>query len=122
MAKFYTEEHEWLEVDGKQVKMGLTEYAVEHLGDIVYVELPEVDDEVEAEEEFSSVESVKSTSEIFAPVNGKIVEVNERLDEEPELLNASPLEEGWVVVIEAEEDVDTSEFMDEEAYKAFIAE
>lgn len=122
MAKFYTEEHEWLEVDGKKVRLGLTAHAVEQLGDIVYVELPDEEDEVEAEEDFSSVESVKSTSEIYSPVDGTIVEVNEELDDAPELMNESPEDEAWIVVIEAEDDVDTSEFMDEAAYKEFIEE
>lgn len=122
MAKFFTEEHEWLEVDGKKVRLGLTAHAVEQLGDIVYVELPDEEDEVEAEEDFSSVESVKSTSEIYSPVDGTIVEVNEELDDAPELMNESPEDEAWIVVIEAEDDVDTSEFMDEAAYKEFIEE
>ncbi|KAA9302333.1 MULTISPECIES: glycine cleavage system protein GcvH [Aerococcus] len=121
MAKFYTEEHEWLEIDGKKVRIGLSDYAVEQLGEIVYVELPDVDDEVEAEEDFSSVESVKSTSEVYAPADGKIVEVNERLDDEPEFMNESPAD-AWIAVIETEEEIDTSDFMDEAAYKEFTAE
>lgn len=97
----YSEEHEWVkEEDGQKVRIGITDFAQSELGDIVFVELPEVGDEVEANEPFGSVESVKTVSELYAPVSGKVVEVNSELENAPELVNQSPYEKGWMIVVE----------------------
>lgn len=118
---FYTKEHEWVElVNSDYARVGITEYAVEQLGDVVFVELPEVNDEIDVEEEFATVESVKSSSEIYAPVSGTIANVNEDLEDEPELMNDSPLEEGWIVEIQSEGDIDTSELLTLKEYEAYI--
>lgn len=120
---FYTEDHEWMElIDENTVRVGITEFAVDQLGDIVYVELPEVDDEVEAEEEAANIESVKSTSEVFSPVSGVITEVNEDLEDEPEKMNADAYEGGWIFVVKSEEAIDTSAFLDYDKYQELIAE
>lgn len=122
-ALFYTEEHEWVEVvNDTTVRIGITEFAVDQLGDIVYVELPEVDEKLKAEDEFATVESVKSTSGIYAPVAGKIIKVNSALEDEPEIMNEDPLTEGWLVEIETETAVDTSTLLDLAAYEALIKE
>lgn len=118
---FYTKEHEWIEqINDDYVRIGITEYAVEQLGDIVFVELPEMDTELSEEDEFSTVESVKSTSEIFAPVAGSISKVNSSLEDEPEQMNDSPYEEGWLIELQLKETVDTSKLLDEKAYQDYL--
>lgn len=96
----YTEEHEWVRVDGKTVVIGITDFAQDELGDIVFVELPSVGDEVQSGEPFGSVESVKTVSELYAPVSGRVVEVNERLEDSPELVNSSCYGDGWMIKVE----------------------
>jgi len=118
---FYTKEHEWVElVKDDYVRIGITEFAVEQLGDIVFVELPEVGLALSEEDEFSTVESVKSTSEIFAPVEGSVAKVNSALEDEPEKMNESPYEEGWLIEIQSANAVDTSELLDEKAYQDYL--
>jgi len=118
---FYTEEHEWVElVNDDYVRIGITEYAVEQLGDIVFVELPEVGTDLAEEDEFSTVESVKSTSEIYAPVEGSVAKVNSSLEDEPEKMNDSPYEDGWLIELQSKNPVDTSGLMDEKAYQDYI--
>lgn len=96
----YSEEHEWVRVDGNRATIGITDFAQSELGDIVFVELPEVGDTVEFGEPFGSVESVKTVSELYAPVSGKVVEVNSALADAPEKVNESPYGEGWMIVVE----------------------
>lgn len=96
----YTEDHEWARVEGNRVTIGITDFAQHELGDIVFVELPEVGDEVEAGEPFGSVESVKTVSELYAPVSGKVVEVNSALIDSPEKVNEAPYGDGWMIVVE----------------------
>src|SRR6188472_3719062 len=93
----YSEEHEWVKTEGEKVRIGITDFAQSELGDIVFVELPEVGDEIEADEPFGSVESVKTVSELYAPVSGKVVAVNDNLSDSPELVNESPYEEAWMI-------------------------
>ena len=102
----YTKEHEWIAVDGNVATIGITDYAQGELGDIVFVELPEVDDETEQMESFGTIEAVKAVSELYAPVTGKVVEINERLEDEPELINSDPYGEGWMIKVDLS---DTSE-------------
>lgn len=96
----YSEEHEWVKEEGEKVRIGITDFAQSELGDIVFVELPEVGDEITADEPFGSVESVKTVSELYAPVSGKVVEVNEELEDSPEFVNESPYEKAWMIVVE----------------------
>ena len=106
----YTEEHEWIErVSETRVRVGITEYAQSKLGDIVFVQLPEVGSETESGEPFGEVESPKSVSDLYAPLSAKVVEVNSALETSPELVNADPYGEGWIVVLETPdaEDLDT---------------
>lgn len=112
---FYTESHEWIEIlDSNKARIGISEYAAGELGDIVHIELPEVDDEFDAEEEFATVESVKSFSEVYLPFAAKVVAVNEELEDEPELVNEDAQGKGWFVEVEAEEEIDTSNFLTED--------
>lgn len=119
---YYTEDHDWIEMlEGNKVRVGITEYAQEQLGDIVYVELPEVDDELEMGEELGTVESVKSVSEVLSPVTGRVTAINENLEDQPELVNDDATGQGWFVEIETEAQVDTTTFLTLEEYEDLIA-
>jgi len=116
----YSKEHEWVKNEGEKVRIGITDFAQDELGDIVFVELPEVGDEVSADEPFGSVESVKTVSELYAPISGKIVEVNEELEDSPEFVNESPYEKAWMVVVEPTDSSELDELLSPEQYKELI--
>lgn len=118
----YSEEHEWIKQEGDQVRIGITSFAQEELGDIVFVELPEVGDEIEVDEPFGSVESVKTVSELYAPLSGKVVEVNEELEDSPEYVNESPYENAWMVVVEPSDESEMDDLLSAEQYAAVINE
>jgi len=118
----YSEEHEWVKVEGEKVRIGITDFAQSELGDIVFVELPEVGDEVTVNEPFGSVESVKTVSELYAPVSGKVVEVNEDLNDSPEFVNESPYEKAWMIVVELTNPAEVEELMTSEQYEEMIKE
>lgn len=118
----YSEEHEWVKVEGEKVRVGITEFAQSELGDIVFVELPEVGTEVTADEPFGSVESVKTVSELYAPVSGKIIEVNEDLNDSPEFVNESPYEKAWMIVIEPTDLSEVDKLLTPEQYEEMIKE
>lgn len=118
----YSEEHEWVEVQGNQVKVGITDFAQSELGDIVFVELPEVGDELEFGEPFGSVESVKTVSELYAPVSGKVLEINEGLEDSPEWVNESPYEKGWMLVVELSDPADLDKLWTAEKYRETYSE
>ncbi|MFC3117468.1 glycine cleavage system protein GcvH [Jhaorihella thermophila] len=116
----YTEEHEWLLPEGDLLVVGVTEHAAEQLGDVVFVELPEPGTEVAKGDEVAVIESVKAASDILAPVDGEIVEVNEALTDNPGLVNEDPLGKGWFFKMKPANMSDIDDFMDEAAYKEFI--
>ena len=116
----YTEEHEWLRVEGALVVVGITEHAAEQLGDVVFVELPEVDTEVAKDDEVVVIESVKAASDILAPLDGEIVEVNETLPDNPGHVNEDPLGEAWFFKMKIADMSELDSCMDEAAYKDFI--
>jgi glycine cleavage system H protein len=116
----YTEEHEWLRIEGDLVVVGITEHAAEQLGDVVFVELPEVEAVVARGDEVSVIESVKAASDILAPVDGEIVEVNEVLVDKPALVNEDPLGDGWFFKMKLDDLSVLDEFMTEEEYKDFL--
>lgn len=118
----YTEEHEWVKVEGDNVRIGITDFAQSELGDIVFVELPEVGDEIQADEPFGSVESVKTVSELYAPISGKVVAVNEDLDDNPEFVNESPYEKAWMIVVEPANAGDVENLMTAEQYEEMVNE
>lgn len=118
----YSEEHEWVKTEGDKVRIGITDFAQSELGDIVFVELPEVGDEIKADEPFGSVESVKTVSELYAPINGKVVEVNEDLEDSPEFVNESPYEKAWMIVVEPSEASEIESLMTAEQYEDMIKE
>ena len=120
---YYTEDHDWIEIiEDNKVRIGITEYAQDQLGDIVYVELPEVGNDLEAGDELGTVESVKSVSEILSPLTGTITAVNEALEDEPELVNDDATGEGWFVELETDGDVDTTGLLSKEEYDTLIEE
>ncbi|GIN42024.1 MULTISPECIES: glycine cleavage system protein GcvH [Heyndrickxia] len=118
----YSEEHEWVKKEGESLRIGITDFAQSELGDIVFVELPEVGDEVTANEPFGSVESVKTVSELYAPVSGKVVAVNEELSDSPEFVNESPYEKAWMIVVEPSNIGELDDLMTAEAYEEMINE
>lgn len=118
---FYTESHEWVRLnDDGTVTVGITEHAQEQLGDLVFVESPEIDKVVSAQDAIAVVESVKAASDIYAPINGTILDANTALADEPELVNSSPYEDGWLFRIQPEDAIEVEELMDDEAYEAFV--
>lgn len=118
----YTEEHEWVKAEDGKVRIGITEFAQSELGDIVFVELPQVGDDLVADEPFGSVESVKTVSELYAPISGKVVEINEELEDNPEFVNESPYEKAWMVVIEPSDVSQIEELLTPEKYQELIEE
>ena len=116
----YTKEHEWARADGARVRVGITDFAQDALGDVVYVDLPEVGAEVTASQAFGEVESTKSVSDVFSPLSGTIVERNPLLDERPELVNEQPYGDGWLIVIEVGDPALVEQLLDAAAYQAFI--
>jgi len=118
----YSKEHGWVRREGSDLRIGITEFAQSELGDIVFVELPEVGDKIETNEPFGSVESVKTVSELYAPLSGTVVEVNEALEEGPELVNESPYEKAWLIVIEPSDDAELDDLLTSEQYNAHVSE
>lgn len=118
---YYSESHEWVKVDGEVAIIGITDFAQKAMGDIVYVDMPEVDDEVSAEEEFGAVESVKAASDLISPVSGTVTEINEALEDESGLLNQDPYE-NWIIKVQISEPGELDRLMDAEAYAAFCAQ
>ncbi|WP_422484484.1 glycine cleavage system protein GcvH [Gudongella sp. DL1XJH-153] len=118
---FYTKDHEWVKVDGEMALIGISDYAQHHLGDIVYVELPDVDDEFEKGEDFAAVESVKAASDVYMPVGGKVVAINEELMDDPALLNTDAFE-NWLIKVELVDKAEIEELMNDEDYEKFLAE
>ena len=119
---YYTSTHEWLKVTGDIGIIGITDYAQDMLHDIVYVDLPEVGKEIKKGQAFMEIESVKSVAEVYAPVSGIILEVNEKLSDNPEIINESPYEEGWLVKIKITDKNELNELLDATRYKMIIEE
>jgi len=116
----YTKDHEWVRVEGKIGIVGITDYAQKKLREIIYVELPNVNTKVKQRETLATVESVKATSDIYAPISGRVVEANVRLADNPELLNESPYEEGWIAKIEIIDEKELENLMDADEYRRYI--
>lgn len=118
----YSKEHEWVKVDGDIVTIGITDFAQSELGDIVFVELLEEGDELTSGDSFGSVESVKTVSELYAPLSGKVVEVNEELEDSPEFVNESSYDKAWMVKVELSDKAQLDELLDADAYSEMIGE
>jgi len=118
----YSKEHEWVKLEGTNVRVGITEYAQDELGDVVYVELPETGVEVSANDACITVESVKAASDVYAPVSGVVLEINEDLADQPELVNSSPHDAGWMVVIEMSDPSEMDKLLTAEEYEDFVGD
>lgn len=118
----YHREHSWVRVDGKTATIGITDYAQQQLGDIVYVELPEVDAEIDGDSELSEIESTKATSPMVSPVSGTVVEVNEDLADTPEIINEDPYGNGWIVVVDMTDPSELNDLMSKAEYEKFLKE
>lgn len=116
----YTPDHEWVKVNGNEIIIGITDYAQSQLGDIVFIEVPQVGEKVSKGSGFSVVESVKAVSDIYSPVDGVIVKVNESLEESPELVNSDPYQEGWIAVIELTDNKQLDDLLDSERYTCLL--
>lgn len=117
----YTSEHEWVKMEeGQKATVGITAYAQEQLGDIAFVELPEVGKSVKQFDEICSIESIKAASDVYAPLSGKVVEVNKKLESSPQLINSSPYQDGWIVKIEISDPNEKDKLMNSIDYRAFL--
>ena len=118
----YTKEHEWIKIEGNLGTIGVSDYAQSSLGDVTFVELPKIGNEIKQFEPFASVESVKAVSDIYAPMSGKIIKINEKLSTSPELINQSPYEKGWIAVIEIFDEKEKENLMPYSEYKKYLDE
>ncbi len=121
MSRYFTEDHEWIDVSGDIATVGITDYAQEQLGDIVFVELPEEGKSFAKGDDVAVVESVKAASDVYAPISGEVVEANSALEEEPGLVNSDPEEDGWFFKLSVADASELQSLMDEAAYKSFVA-
>ncbi|MXP27878.1 glycine cleavage system protein GcvH [Porphyrobacter algicida] len=119
MPRYFTDEHEWIDVDGDNATVGITDYAQSQLGDIVFVELPETGSQVSKGKDAAVVESVKAASDVYAPITGEVLESNPALDDDPALVNSSPEDEGWFFKLAIADKAELEGLMDAAAYKAF---
>ncbi len=118
----YTKEHEWARVKGNKATVGITDYAQKELGDIVYVELPDIGDEVVQDEQFGVIESVKTVSDLFCPLSGEVVGINEELEDRPELVNDDPYVDGWLIQIEMSDPDEIDNLLSAEGYEEYLEE
>ncbi|RVT43371.1 glycine cleavage system protein GcvH [Sphingobium algorifonticola] len=121
MSRYFTDEHEWIDVDGDIATVGITDYAQEQLGDIVFVELPAEGAKFDKGDDAAVVESVKAASDVYAPISGEVVEANAALEEEPALVNSDPEEDGWFFKLRIADTAELEGLMDEAAYRKFVA-
>jgi glycine cleavage system H protein len=118
----YHKEHTWVKLSGKKVTIGITDYAQDALGDILYIDLPEVDTDVEANSEIGEIESTKATSSIISPVSGRVIEANEDLSESPEIINEDPYGKGWIAILEIDDTSELDDLMDASEYTKYAEE
>lgn len=116
----YTKDHEWVKIEGNVATVGITDFAQGELGDIVYVDVDTLDDNVEEGEVFGSVEAVKTVSDLFMPLAGEVIEFNDALEDDPELVNSDPYEKGWMIKLEISDESQIEDLLDAEAYKSLI--
>jgi glycine cleavage system H protein len=116
----YTKDHEWIRIEGSEAYVGITEYAQKELGDIVFIEIETVGEELAREEVFGTIEAVKTVSDMFMPVSGTVLEVNPKLESQPELVNKDPFGEGWMIKVAVKDAAETSELLDAVAYSKLI--
>jgi len=116
----YTKEHEWVRIEGNKAEVGITDHAQKALGDIVFVELPDTEDEIDAGDEFGSIESVKAVTSLFMPMSGRVIAVNTELKDSPEIINEECYDEGWVIRLELSNQEESTELLSSEDYKELL--
>ena len=116
----YTRDHEWVRIEGNKAEVGITDHAQKALGDIVFVELPDTEDEIDAGDEFGSIESVKAVTSLFMPMSGRVISVNTELKDSPEIINEECYDEGWVIRLELSNQEESTELLSSEDYKEFL--
>ena len=116
----YTKDHEWIKIDGKTATVGITDFAQSELGDVVYVEVETVDEELDKDEVFGTVEAVKTVSDLFLPLSGKIIEFNEDLEDDPEKVNEDPYGDGWMIKFEISDESELDQLLDADAYQSHV--
>ena len=116
----YTRDHEWVRIEGNKAEVGITDHAQKALGDIVFVELPDTEDEIDAGDEFGSIESVKAVNSLFMPMSGRVIAVNTELKDSPEIINEECYDEGWVIRLELSNQEESAELLSSEDYKEFL--
>ena len=116
----YTKEHEWLKVDGETAIIGITEHAQSELGDIIFIEFPNIDQEIDKNEPFGTIEAVKTVADLFAPVSGKVIKINETLEDNPEFVNSDPYVNGWIVKVSISDTSELEELMSADKYEGLI--
>ena len=116
----YTEDHEWLRIENNKVYIGITDFAQSELGDIIFVELPSIDDNVDSGASIGTIEAVKTVADVYTPIKGKIIEINENIEDQPELINSSPYNDGWIACIEFDDSIDDVKTLSSEEYLKFI--
>lgn len=119
---YYTDEHIWLSIEGDQVRIGVTDHAQDELGDVVFAEISELGTSIKANDTFGNVESVKTVSELYAPIDGDIIDVNSLLEDQPELINLSPYDQGWLIVIKPNNIIDVKKWMTYDVYSKFLSD
>lgn len=117
---YYTKDHEWIKVEGEKATVGITDFAQKQLGDVVFVELPEVGTELEFHQSIGVIESVKAVSDIYSPMSGEVIELNEKLNDSPELVNQDPHGKGWIIRIKIKDEAELQKLMSADGYEKFI--
>ena len=116
----FTKEHEWLEVNGNEAKIGITNFAQSELGDIIFVELPDVGDSFDQHEVFGTIEAVKTVADLFMPISGEVISINDKIEDEPELINSNPFEDGWIIKIKIKDDAEKDGLLSDKQYNELI--
>ncbi|MAX29626.1 MAG: glycine cleavage system protein H [Candidatus Marinimicrobia bacterium] len=116
----FTKEHEWLEVNGNEAKIGITNFAQSELGDIIFVELPDVGDSFDQHEVFGTIEAVKTVADLFMPISGEVISINDKIEDEPELINSNPFEDGWIIKIKIKDDAEKDDLLSDKQYNELI--
>jgi len=117
---YYTKDHEWLKIDGDEARVGITDFAQKQLGDVVYVELPQSGVQLEFHQSFGVIESVKAVSDIYSPVSGEVIEINQELNDSPELVNEDPHNKGWIILIKIKDESELDKLMSASEYENFL--
>jgi len=117
---YYTKDHEWIKVEGEKATVGITDFAQKQLGDVLYVELPEVGTELEFHQSIGVIESVKAVSDVYSPVSGEVIELNEKLNDSPELVNQDPHGKGWIIRVKIKDEAELQKLMSADEYEKFI--